>query len=265
MELFCIFSSSFTIKRGWAWYHIAVYSLTPMPPWRKWSKEEKIGIPAGQEYGQQNSLQWQQGTDSLLIFPNLFYRSVFRVPALEPPKEQCQEHRWESSQPSGGVHCSTGSLMFDPWFNSENTLAGVLEICSSFFPVCWHSGIVWMSSKPMQLQLGHLCSRTAVLQVARKWLFIYLPVTFSTGLFYLISSPPAVQFFSPLCPFSSLLLMGQQHFPMALLAGRWVHRVLQSAASDSSRNLLCSPPSSTAPELHPAFEHQGEQDPEAGC
>lgn len=71
--------------------------------------------------------------------------------------------------------------------------------------------------------------------------------------------------FSPLCRFSSSLLMGQQPFTVVLLAGHRVHKVLQSAASASSRNLFCSPPSSTAPKLHPAFEHQRDQHPKAGC
>lgn len=176
-----------------------------MPTWRKWLKEEKIRIPAEQEYGQWNSSQWQQGTDSLLFFPlghktfpRSFLQSCFESPCLRATKRTMPGAQVrEFPTFLMGCTCPTGSLVFDPWFNSENTSAEVLETPSSFLPVCCHLGIVWMSSKPLQLQLGHLCSGTAMLLVARKWLFIYLPVTFSTGLFYLISALPAVQIFFP--------------------------------------------------------------------
>lgn len=61
--------------------------------------------------------------------------------------------------------------------------------------------------------------------------------------------------FSPLCSFSPSLLMGQWYFNMVMLACHQVYKVLQSAGC-SSRNLFCSPPSSTAPKLDPAAEHR---------
>lgn len=53
-----------------------------------------------------------------------------------------------------GARVPQGAL----WINSEDTSAEVLEIPSSFLPVCCHLGIVSMSSKPVQLQLDHLCT-----------------------------------------------------------------------------------------------------------
>lgn len=91
-----------------------------------------------------------------------------------------------------GCTCSTGSLVFDPWFNSEDISAEVLEIPSSFLPVTW--GLSQCHPNPVTAA-GSPLHRTARLVVARKWLCIYLPVTFSTGLLYLISALPAVQIF----------------------------------------------------------------------
>lgn len=61
--------------------------------------------------------------------------------------------------------------------------------------------------------------------------------------------------FSPLCSFSSSLLMGRWHFNMVTLACHQVSEVLQSAGC-SSRNLFCSPPSSTTPKPGPAAEYR---------
>lgn len=128
------------------------------------------------------------------MLPKSLPQSCFESPCLgatEGMKPGARDERVRTLLQ--GCTCSIGSPVFDPWFNSEDTPAEVLEIPCSLLPVCCHLGIVWMSSKPRQLQPGHLCSGTATLLVARKWLFIYLPVTFSTGLFYVISVIPAVQ------------------------------------------------------------------------
>lgn len=98
------------------------------------------------------------------MLPKSFLQSCFESPCLgatEGMKPGATDERVCTLLQ--GCMCSTGSPVFDPWFNSEDTSAEVLETPCSLLPVCCHSGIVWMSSKHMQLQLGHLCSGTAMI------------------------------------------------------------------------------------------------------
>lgn len=107
--------------------------------------------------------------------------------------------------------------------------------------------------------------RKDLFPMTRKWLLIYtyLPIMFSIGLFYLSHFSSCANF-SLLLSYSSSHLMGQQHFKMVMLACPWVCKVLQSAGC-SSRNLFCSPTSSSALQFEPAFGYQRCESPKAGC
>lgn len=87
--------------------------------------------------------------------PNLYHRTGHRMLPKSLP-QSCFESpclgATEGMKPGArdervrtllqGCTCSIGSPVFDPWFNSEDTPAEVLEIPCSLLPVCCHSGIV---------------------------------------------------------------------------------------------------------------------------
>lgn len=226
---------------------------------------------------QWNSLQWQQETDPPLIFATSmrehtkftkfyypFCKAVLRVPAFHGNTEgtELEATVQRGPNPLQGCACSPGSLGFDPWFNSKDTLAEISKIPSSFLPVCCHLGIVWVSSKTMKLHLCHRCNGTEVLLITRLLVYPYLPVIFSMGLFYLISVFPAVQFFHHYLPFPPRSWWASSTLPWQC----WPIAEFTKCCSQhcSSRN-FCSLPSRTAPKLDPAFDCERYEDPTAGC
>lgn len=76
-------------------------------------------------------------------FPKSFLQSYFESPCPGATKGTKPGGLRGERVPSilEGCRCSTGSLLFDPWFNSEDTSAEALEIPSSSLPVCCHLGI----------------------------------------------------------------------------------------------------------------------------
>lgn len=217
-------------------------------------------------------LKWQERTDSLLIFitsrmghnvSQIFSTELFweSLPWSHQRNKARRFERWEFPTFWRGARVPQGAL----WFNS-----GELNQLRywKYPPVFFQCAVTWGLSQchPNPCNCSWITSAQDCSAPGDQEMAVHLPacyILYRTVLSHLSSSSCAN--FPPLCPFSSWLLMGQQHFPVVLLAGHWVHKVLQSAAPGSSRNLLCSPPSSTTPELHPAFEHQRDQGPEAGC
>lgn len=179
------------------------------------------------------------------MFPKSFLQICFESPCLGATKGTKPGAQVRVPNLLQECMCSIGSLGFDPWFNwryiswgTGNTLqfsscALSLGDCLNVIQTC-----AIAAGSPVQWD----CSAPGGQQMA-----VHLPacyILYGTVLCDLSSSSSAN--LPPLCPFPSWLSTGQQHFPVALLAGHWVHKGLQSAAPGSSRNLFCSPPSSTA-------------------
>lgn len=194
--------------------------------------------------------QGQQGTDSLLIFttgqdtecfPNLFYRAVLRVPALGRQKERSQEPQTREFAPfCRDARVPQGALCLIPGLILKIHQLRYWKHPAVFFLCAVTRGLCECHPNPSSC--SWVTCAVGLQRSGGQEMVVHLPACYTlygTVLFDLSYSSCAN--FSPLCRFSSSLLMGQQPFTVVLLAGHRVHKVLQSAASASSKKPLLLP------------------------
>lgn len=258
-ELFCIFSSSFPKKSLVSQSSLLTYSNAYMEKLVKGGKHRNLcwaGI------WQWNSLQWQQGTDSLLIlntsgmghrtFPKSFLQSCFESPCLgatnrTKPGAQGRELPtfWRGARVPQGALCLIHGLILKLhqlryW---KSPLVFFLCAVTRRLSEC-HPNLCNAAGSPVQQD----CNAPG----GQEMMFIYLPVTFSTGLFDLISALPAVQIFPYYVPFPPRCWWVSSTFPgycrqVTELTKCFSQQLLAPAETSSAPHWAAPPQSSIQP------------------
>lgn len=194
------------------------------------------------------------------MFPKFYYcfcKAVLRVTAVHGATEEAKLWATERSKPTGedSACLPQGVLGLIP-----SLILRIHNLRYLRYPLVFFLCAVTWDLSECHLKPWNCSCVTCAMELKCSW-WPACYILHGTVLFFLSYS--SCTNFPALCFLFPSLSKGQQHFNTVTLACHWVYKVLQSAGC-SSRNLFCSPLSSTTPKLDPAFECQRYEDPKAG-